>query len=179
MLRCCVTTCCLLLAGVLVAGIQLTHSVAFADDGQQGSGVSGAAGQENVQDSEPADKYSRTVKADFTDVFSELEFAITEKNYRITGVNSIGRAIADRDDSPFPLASVVHFCNIEAAKQMLDISMDYLLLMPCRVTIQEIADGYVLIEARLLPLDDEKLLDTALSVNALLREIVDFAAGDW
>ncbi len=124
-------------------------------------------------------RYSRKVKAEFDDVFADLEFAITEKNYRITGVNSIGRAITDRGSNPFPRASVVHFCNIEAAKQILEISMDYLLLMPCRITLHEIDNGYVLIEARLLPLNDEKLRETAIGVNSLLREIVDFAAGDW
>ena len=111
-------------------------------------------------------------------MFADLEFAITEKNYRITGVNSIGRAITDRGDD-YPLASVVHFCNIEAAKKILDISMDYLLLMPCRITINEIDNGLVAIEARLLPLNDEKLYETAISVNKLLRDTVDFAAGDW
>ena len=125
--------------------------------------------------------YVRTVKASFEDAFADLEFAITERNYRITGVNSIGRAINDRQDQKknFPLASVVHFCNIEAAREILEISMDYLVLMPCRITLHEVDGGYIKIEAQLLPLDDEPLHATAVRVNAMLKSIVDFGAGDW
>lgn len=126
-------------------------------------------------------RYSRSVKAAFDDVFSDLEFAITEHNYRITGINSIGRAIVDRADqqSDFPLASVVHFCNIEAAREILEISMDYLLLMPCRITVREIDEGRVHVEAQLLPEGDPQLAAIAIRVNVMLKAITDFAAGDW
>ena len=148
------------------------------------AGVAGLAAGSACAHSESAtarDSYVRTVKASFDDVFADLEFAITERNYRITGVNSIGRAIVDRQDqkSPFPLASVVHFCNIEAAREILEINLDYLLLMPCRIALNEIDDGHIRIEAQLLPLDDEPLHAVAVRVNAMLRSIVDFAAGDW
>lgn len=124
--------------------------------------------------------YSRSVVASFDDVFADLEFAITERNYRITGINSIGRAIAERheDDADFPRAAVIHFCNIEAAREILKISMDFLLLMPCRITLNE-QGSQVKIEAQLLPYNDPRLRLTARNVNAMLMEIVDFAAGDW
>ncbi len=129
----------------------------------------------------PGGTYTRTVKASFDDTFADLEFAITERNYRITGVNSIGRAINDRQDQKidFPLASVVHFCNIQAAREILEISMDYLVLMPCRITLNEVDDGEVRIEAQLLPLDEPPLHSIAVRVNEMLQSIVDFAAGDW
>lgn len=166
--------------GVVGIEVRLAHSATPSVSGHQSSDAKDLSGDKNITPGNASsDRYSRKVKADFNDVFADLEFAITEKNYRITGVNSIGRAITDRGDSPFPLASVVHFCNIEAAKEILEISMDYLLLMPCRITLNEIDSGFVVIEAQLLPVNDKKLYKTALRVNAMLREIVDFAAGDW
>ena len=38
----------------------------------------------------------------FEDVIFELDFAITERNYRITGRNTIGKGLRDRGYNDFP-----------------------------------------------------------------------------
>ena len=111
----------------------------------------------------------------FTDVVEEVEFAITEHNFRITGSNRIGAVISSRAGAAFPDSLVIHFCNLEYARQFLEVEPDYLLYMPCKVAVAEQEDQ-VVIETLLLPEDDPRLHAISVEVNAILRAIVDFAA---
>lgn len=160
------------------AGIVLALALLPFYSGTLSADDAGAAAPATSDAALDQTRYARTVRGEFQDVFDDLKFAISEHNYRITGVNSIGQAIAERDDQPYTLSSVVHFCNIQAAREIIEISTDFLLHMPCRVVLQEIGNGEILIEARLLP-RDPRLHEIADRVNLMLRQIVDFAAGDW
>jgi uncharacterized protein (DUF302 family) len=111
----------------------------------------------------------------FEDVIFELDFAITERNFRITGRNTIGKGLRERGYEDFPDVEVIHFCNLEYAREVLIIDPGYVAQMPCRITVHETADGTV-ISLILLPEDhaDERVNAFARRMNAILREIVDF-----
>ena len=122
-----------------------------------------------------ARRYSVSTDKSFEDVIEDIKFAISQRNYRITGTNNIGKAISQRSNKPYPDSTILHFCNIQVAKQVFEINPDFLLHMPCRIAVRKFADG-ILIEARLIPENDTAMHNLALKVNTMLREIVDYGA---
>lgn len=119
--------------------------------------------------------YRATVDAAYEDVVDDVKFSISEHNFRITGGNEIGGAIARRHDILFPRSEIVHFCNLEYARKFVEAAPEFLLHMPCKVAVYE-RDGQVVIETRMLPEDDPRVEDLTGEVNDILRAIVDFAA---
>jgi uncharacterized protein (DUF302 family) len=117
-----------------------------------------------------------TVAKSFEDVVFELNFAITERNFRITGRNSIGAGLRERGYPDFPDVEVIHFCSLELAREVLLLDPGYVAEMPCRVTVHESPAGTV-ISLITLPLDhpDERVNAFARRMNATLQEIVDYA----
>ena len=115
-------------------------------------------------------RYTISTKKSFEDVVDDIEFSISQNNYRITGRNMIGNAISKRTESPYPKSIIIHFCSLQAAKEIYDINPDFLLHMPCRISVREDSEK-VLIEARLVPENDQKMRGTALRVNRMLRNI--------
>lgn len=111
----------------------------------------------------------------FDDVVFELDFAITERNFRITGRNTIGKGLRDRGYEDFPDVEVIHFCNLEYAREVLTIDPGYVAQMPCRITVHATEHNTV-ISLILLPQNhpDERVNAFARRMNAILREIVDF-----
>ncbi|TDJ65632.1 MAG: DUF302 domain-containing protein [Proteobacteria bacterium] len=111
----------------------------------------------------------------FDDVIFELEFAITERNFRITGRNTIGKGLRARGYENFPDVEVIHFCNLEYAREVLLIDPGYVAQMPCRITVHVAADRTV-ISLILLPADhtDERINAFARRMNGILQEIVDY-----
>lgn len=112
----------------------------------------------------------------FDDVVFELEFAITEHNYRITGRNDIGEGLRARGHE-FPDMQIIHFCSLEQARALLSLDPGLLAEMPCRIAVRAEGDETV-ITAILLREDhaDERVVALARATNAMLREIVAFAA---
>jgi len=112
----------------------------------------------------------------FEDVVDELEFAITEHNFRITGRNAIGKGIRKRGYPDFPNVEIIHFCSLEYARQVLEIDPGFVVQMPCRITVHEEGQK-VVISAILLPEDhrDPRVNAFARKMNTRLREILDFA----
>jgi uncharacterized protein (DUF302 family) len=123
--------------------------------------------------------YARTTDKSFADVEWELEFAISERNFRITGKNSVGSGLRDRGYTDFPNAAVVHFCSLERAREVLLMDLGFLAVMPCRIAIYEEGDG-VTIAAVMLPTGHTNPDVTAFAreFNELQREIVDFVVDD-
>ena len=115
-------------------------------------------------------RYRLSTKKAFQDVVDDIEFAISQNNYRITGRNMIGSAISKRTETPYPNAIIIHFCSLQAAKEIYDINPDFLLHMPCRISVRE-ASNEVIIEARLVPENDQKMHETALRVNHMMQNI--------
>lgn len=124
-------------------------------------------------------RYTRETNKPFIDVLTDVEFAISQFNYRLTGRNRVGSAIAGMEEGGYKEATVLHFCNTQAAAEILEINTAYLLHMPCRITVRERLDSSaVVVDARLLTEDDPAMLDIAKRVNKMMKEIVNFSIQD-
>ncbi|MGI9320866.1 MAG: DUF302 domain-containing protein [Thiogranum sp.] len=120
---------------------------------------------------DPATRYTLHTSKSFDDVLTDLEFAIGEQNFRLTGRNTIGAAITERGEFDLPAATVLHFCNLEYARQILQVAPQYLLHMPCRIAVYQ-QEGKVTVEARLLPENDPAVRLLSQRVNRILEVIV-------
>jgi len=126
---------------------------------------------------EPERWYQAETAKPYDDVLAELELAITENNFRITGHNHIGSVIRKRDNIAFPDYDTIQFCNLTLAKQMLEMSPAAVAYMPCNIAVRS-EQGKVVIVTHLLPTDgpDGKLDAFFSEMNGKLKKIVDFAA---
>ena len=124
---------------------------------------------------EAIERYTLRTQKPFAEVLEDLEFAIGEENFRLTGRAQIGAAIAERHGNDFPEAIVVHFCNLEYARALLQADANNLLYMPCRVSLRQ-QEAQVIVDAWLLPEDTGDALALRREVNEVLRRIVRFAA---
>jgi uncharacterized protein (DUF302 family) len=111
----------------------------------------------------------------FDDVILELDFAITERNFRITGRNTIGKGLRERGYADFPDIEVIHFCSLEYAREVLLIDPGFVAQMPCRITVHR-EHGQTVVSAILLPQDhpDPRVNEFSMRMNGLLREIMAF-----
>ena len=128
-----------------------------------------------MSEDRPQVEFFETTKP-FADVLQELEFAITERNFRITGRNRIGEEIRKRGYPTFPNVEVIHFCNLEYAREFLTLAPRFVAQIPYRITVHEEGD---LVHIGLIWLsqdqDDPRIRQFATRMNGLLREIVQFA----
>ncbi|ASF49186.1 DUF302 domain-containing protein [Methylophaga nitratireducenticrescens] len=85
----------------------------------------------------------------YEETLANLDIAISEYNYRIIHKSEIGSAIRDRGDDNFPLSTVISFCNITYAKEMMLINEQLINDMPCIITVRESTNG-VIIGTRLM-----------------------------
>ncbi|MBI2992666.1 MAG: DUF302 domain-containing protein [Gammaproteobacteria bacterium] len=124
--------------------------------------------------------YDRPTMKPLPDVLDDLEFAITERNFRITGRLSIGKAIREREGAGFPDYEVILFCNVGLARDMLKLEPTYVVFCPAKVAVRE-SGSELIITAPLLPEDThrEELNALAARINTLLRQIVDYGAETW
>lgn len=122
--------------------------------------------------------YHRTSSSkSFDAVLEDLLFAISNENYNITSINQVGKAIAKRHDIAFPRYTIVNSCNLEIAKQFLDIDPSFVTVMPCRIALWQEAER-VHVSAHLLP-ETLKICHTLCQqTNALLKRVVDFSISD-
>ena len=111
----------------------------------------------------------------FEDVIFELNFAITERNLRITGRNTIGKGLRERGYEDFPDVEVIHFCSLELAHEVLLLDPGFVAHMPCRVTVHE-EGGKTVVTLIKLPLDhpNPKVNEFSQHMNEMLTEIVEF-----
>ena len=125
---------------------------------------------------EPAYYSAETATKPYQDVLAELEVAITERNFRITGHNKIGGAIREREGIDFPDYDTIQFCNLSQARVMLEMSPASVDWMPCNVAVRSEA-GKVIVTTHLLPTDsaDPRLNEFARKMNEELKAIVLFA----
>jgi uncharacterized protein (DUF302 family) len=113
----------------------------------------------------------------YDDVLAELEIAIAEHNFRITGHSRIGKVIRERGTPDFPEYDTVQFCNLTHAKTLLLMAPHAVEYMPCNVVIYQFA-GKTIIKTHLLPINtgQEELDRFMQQMNSELKQIVDFAA---
>jgi uncharacterized protein (DUF302 family) len=113
----------------------------------------------------------------YDEVLAELEVAIAEHNFRITGHSRVGKVIRDRGAKDFPEYDTVQFCNLTLAKTVLEITPHAIGYMPCNVVTYQF-QGKTIIKTHLLPedTDNPELNKFAVEMNPQLKQIVDFAA---
>lgn len=126
---------------------------------------------------EVVDYYQVETLKPYDEVLAELEVAIAEHNFRITGHSRVGKVIRERGAVGFPEYDTVQFCNLTLAKTVLDITPHAIGYMPCNVVTYQF-DGKTIVRTHLLPEDtDNPVLNKfAAEMNPQLRHIVDFAA---
>lgn len=153
----------------LLPGILLLCTACGTSD--NGDRAGGAAHGADYRDS----LYIRKTTKSFEDVEWELEFAITERNFRITGKNTIGSGLRNRGYPNYPNVSIIHFCSLERAREVLDMDIGFAAVMPCRIAIYE-QDDQVAVAAIMLPVthEDERVAAFAREFNELQKDIVDF-----
>ena len=124
--------------------------------------------------------YERTAQKPIAEVVTDVEFAIVERNFRITGNLHIGKGIRERDGDDFPDYEVILFCNLGYAREMLQLDPSLINFCPGRVTVRGTGSG-VVVSAPLLPQNTGDTNTDALMnrINSLLREIVDYAVEPW
>ncbi len=120
--------------------------------------------------------YLQQTQKSYDDVLAELEIAISEHNFRITGHNRVGKVIRDRGTKNFPEYDTLQFCNLSHAKTLLLISPHAVSYMPCNIVMYEF-DGKTIVKTHLLPVntDNNDLNKFSKKMNKILRQIVDFA----
>lgn len=113
-------------------------------------------------------------------ILDDIEFAITERNFRINNRLHIGKAISERVASGFPDYEVILFCNLSYAQKMLELAPDYISYCPQRIAIRDKGERRV-ITASLLPeeSDNPELKLITGEINSLALEIIEFAAAEW
>lgn len=120
--------------------------------------------------------YQAETKKPYADVLAELEIAISEHNFRITGHSRVGKVIRDRGTQNFPDYDTLQFCNLTHAKTLLLMSPHAVRYMPCNVVVYQYA-GKTIVRTHLMPTDTDNPELNAFSkeMNHTLRDIVDFA----
>ncbi|MEQ1638404.1 MAG: DUF302 domain-containing protein [Methylococcales bacterium] len=122
-------------------------------------------------------QYQATTAKPYADVLAELEVAISDHNFRITGHSRVGKVIRDRGTPDFPEYDTLQFCNLTHAKTVLLMSPHAIQYMPCNVVVYQF-EGKTIIKTHLLPTDggDPELNQFMSKMNSILKQIVDFAA---
>lgn len=112
----------------------------------------------------------------YDDVLAELQSAIAENNFRITGHSRIGKVIRDRGTKDFPDYDTIQFCNLTHAKTLLLMSPAAVRHMPCNVVMYQY-QGKTIVRTHLMPTDSHntELNRFSVKMNETLRSIVDFA----
>jgi len=124
--------------------------------------------------------YQLSTEKALEEVMDDTIFAITERNFRITGHLHIGKGIRDRKNPNFPDYEVLLYCNLVYAKKMLELDPEMISSCPGRITVRQ-DNEKVIITATLWPVEmkNEELKSHMQNMNVLAREIVDYAADDW
>jgi uncharacterized protein (DUF302 family) len=120
--------------------------------------------------------YQAETQKPYDDVLAELEIAIAEHNFRITGHSRVGKVIRDRGTKNFPDYDTLQFCNLTHAKTLLLMSPHAVSHMPCNVVVYDF-NGKTIVKTQLLPIDTNhnELNLFSEKMNQMLKQIVDFA----
>lgn len=115
----------------------------------------------------------------YDDVLAELEVAIAENNFRITGHSRVGKVIRDRGSKGFPDYDTIQFCNLTHAKTILLISPEAIRHMPCNVVLYK-KGAKTVVRIHLIPTDTDsaELNQFSVKMNESLKQIVDFAVAE-
>jgi uncharacterized protein (DUF302 family) len=120
--------------------------------------------------------YEVSTTKPYDEVLHELEGAIAEHNFRITGHSRVGKVIRERGAKDFPDYDTIQFCNLTHAKTLLEISPHLIRYMPCNIVIYSY-QGRTIVKTHTLPTDtdNQALNQFSEKMNQELKEIIDFA----
>ncbi len=123
--------------------------------------------------------YEKSTSKQFTDVLQDIEFIITEYNFRITGRLHIGEAIQDRGIVDFPDNEVILFCNLSLAEDMLKIEPQYINYCPYKIAVF-VKNNEIVLSTHLLPesTDNVNLDNIAKKINIILRSMIEYVASN-
>ena len=118
--------------------------------------------------------YQRLSNYNFEETLMNLDIAISELNYRTIHRSNIGQAVRDRGEPDYPLSTVISFCNITYAKEMMEINSNLINDMPCIVTVREELSG-VIVGTKLMTVNSSNKQQNAFAVkiNKNLRSIIE------
>ncbi len=121
--------------------------------------------------------YQAETTKPYDDVLAELEIAIAEHNFRITGHSRVGKVIRERGAENFPEYDTLQFCNLTHARTLLEINPHAVSYMPCNIVTYQF-DGKTILRTHLLPTDTDQdnFNRFSATMNQTIRQIVDFAA---
>jgi len=129
--------------------------------------------------------YKGFSEKNYTDIIQDVEFAVTESNFRIVNRINIGEAIQERKNSAFPKNEVVLFCNLTIAEEMLKLEPDFINFCPYKITITERLEDSdfnkkIMVSTRLLPTDTESknINNFSANINKILRKMVEYAVSE-
>jgi uncharacterized protein (DUF302 family) len=129
--------------------------------------------------------YKRFSEKSYIDTVQDLEFAITESNFRIINRINIGEAIQERKEKIFPRNEVILFCNLSIAQEMLEIEPDFINFCPYKITVAERPEtlgssGKIIIATHLLPIEtgSSDINKFSVNMNEILRKMIEYAISD-
>lgn len=136
--------------------------------------------EQTVQYDEQPSYYQISTDKLFEDIVADAIFAITERNFRLNNQLNIGKTIRQRENRDFPEYVVLLYCNLSYARDMLEIDPTVINFCPGRIIVRQTADEFI-VTAPLWPegMSDHRLRMQMKKMNALAREIVDYAAEPW
>ncbi len=123
--------------------------------------------------------YQVETHKNYDDVLAELQIAIAEHNFRVTGHSRVGKVIRERGATGFPDYDTLQFCNLTHAQTILLMSPAAIRYMPCNVVLYQ-AQGKTIVSTHLIPTDtdDKALKQFSVKMNDTLKKIVDFAVAE-
>jgi len=126
------------------------------------------------------DYYEASTDKLLQDILDDVEFAITERNFRITDRLHVGKAIRERGNPDFPDYEIIMYCSLTFAQKMLELAPEFINWCPGRITIRNQGEAFI-VSAPLWPeqTDNLELKRHMQAMNNMVREIVDYAVEDW
>ncbi len=104
----------------------------------------------------------------FDEVVESIKVKANELNMKASGHNTPWKVLREIDDPNSPRVEFLSFCDLIALRQILDYSLEFSALVPCRIAVLEDADGAIW----LTTLDwDVRWLDTSPNPNRITEEL--------
>jgi uncharacterized protein (DUF302 family) len=104
----------------------------------------------------------------FDEVIESIKVKANELNMKASGHNTPWKVLREIDDPNSPRVEFLSFCDLIALRQILDYSLEFSALVPCRIAVAEDADGAIW----LTTLDwDVRWLDTSPNPNRISDEL--------
>ncbi|MCP3671706.1 MAG: DUF302 domain-containing protein [Gammaproteobacteria bacterium] len=104
----------------------------------------------------------------FDEVVESIKVKANELNMRASGHNTPWKVLREIDDPNSPRVEFLSFCDLIALRKILDYSLEFSALVPCRIAVLEDADGVIW----LTTLDwDVRWLDTSPNPNRISDDL--------